>query len=514
MTASASLDRIHDLLIIGGGINGAGIARDASGRGLSVALVEAGDLGGATSSASTKLIHGGLRYLEFYAFGLVRKALAEREVLLEIAPHISWPQSFVLPHSPGDRPEWMLRVGLWLYDNLARRKIVPGSSRIDLRQDRAGRALDARFSRAFRYWDGWVDDARLVIANVQDAAAKGALILPRTRVVRAEHEGNMWTATLGDGRLLKAKHVINAAGPWAEIVARTVLGRNDAPGLRLVQGSHIVTRRVSLGRDAFMFQQPDGRIVFVIPYERDFSLIGTTERDIDVPEAAHITEDETEYLLAAANRYLARPLTRDDVVHRFSGVRPLILETGKGDRETTRDYRLVAHEAVPALTVVGGKITTYRVLAEDVMKQIAPGTKSWTGSVPLPGGDVEKLTGETGQDAFKRWMRNLVAAHENYDPKLVRRLAMTLGTAAEPLLKAGLGENLGDAANSVFEAELEHYVKNEWATTADDVLWRRTELGLHLSNRGKARVAAWFGENAPPEGDDTPITHRFATPGL
>ena len=509
MTDPASLDRLHDLLIIGGGINGAGIARDASGRGLTVALVEAGDLGGATSSSSTKLIHGGLRYLEFYAFGLVRKALAEREVLLDIAPHISWPQSFVLPQSPGDRPEWMLRAGLFLYDNLARRKIVPGSSRIDLRQDRAGRALSPNFTRAFRYWDGWVDDARLVIANLQDAAARGALVLPRTRVVRAEHDGEKWTATLGDGRTLVAKQVINAAGPWAETVARNVLGRNDAPALRLVQGSHIVTRRVSLGRDAFMFQQPDGRIIFVIPYERDFSLIGTTERDISTPEAAHITEDETEYLLAAANRYLARPLTRDDVVHRYSGVRPLILETGKGDRETTRDYRLVEHDGVPAMTIVGGKITTYRVLAEDVLKKLAPGTKSWTGKAALPGGDVEKLAGETGQDAFKRWLANLTAAQENYDPKLVRRLAMTLGTAAQPLLEGGLGANVG----GLFEAELEHYVKNEWATTADDVLWRRTKMGLHIGNAGKAEVARWFGEDPGPMQDELPLTHRFATPG-
>ena len=259
------LSRIHDVAIIGGGINGAGIARDASGRGLSVALIEANDLGGATSSASTKLIHGGLRYLEFYAFGLVRKALAEREVLLDIAPHISWPQSFVLPHSPGDRPEWMLRAGLFLYDNLARRKIVPGSTRIDLRQDRAGRALSPSFSRAFRYWDGWVDDARLVIANLQDARDKGALILPRTRVVRAKFDGDLWTLSLGDGSHLKARRIVNAAGPWASEVARSVMDRNDAPALRLVQGSHIITRRVHLGRDAFMLQQPDGRIIFVIP---------------------------------------------------------------------------------------------------------------------------------------------------------------------------------------------------------------------------------------------------------
>ena len=484
----ASFDRRHDLLIIGGGINGAGIARDAAGRGLSVAVVEAGDLGGATSSASTKLIHGGLRYLEFYAFGLVRKALAEREVVLDIAPHISWPQSFVLPHSPEQRPEWLLRAGLFLYDHLARRRVVPGSAHIDLRRDLAGRALAPQWRSGFRYWDGWIDDARLVIANLQDARDRGALVLPRTRVVHAAHDGSDWTVALDDGRRLRAGHIVNAAGPWAEAVARGVLGRNDAPALRLVQGSHIVTRRIGVGRDAYMLQQPDGRIVFVIPYEQDFSLIGTTERDIDTPEAAHITEDESDYLLAAANRYLARPLTRADIVHRFSGVRPLILEAGKGDRETTRDYKLVAHDGVPAMTVVGGKITTYRVLAEDVMTRVLPGSKPWTARVPLPGGDVERLPGEGGQAAFARWLTNLTATEADYDPCLVKRLAMTLGTAVEPMLANGLGANIG----GLFEAELDHFVRNEWATTADDVLWRRTKMGLHIGAEGRAAVERWF----------------------
>ena len=498
----------YDILIIGGGINGAGIARDAAGRGLSVALVEAGDLGGATSSASTKLIHGGLRYLEFYAFGLVRKALAEREVILDIAPHITWPQAFVLPVT-GQRPEWMLRAGLFLYDHLAKRDVVPGSAKIDLRNDRAGRALDAKYRSAYRYWDGWVDDARLVVANAQDAAAKGALIATRTRVTSAHHDGEAWQVTLDDGRTLAATYLVNAAGPWAESVARAVMGRNDAPGLRLVQGSHLVTKRVHLGSDAFMLQQDDGRIVFVIPYERDYSLIGTTERDIDTPEAAHITEAETEYLLGAVNRYLSRPLGRDDVVHRFSGVRPLILEAGKGDRETSRDYRLVEHPGVNAMTVVGGKITTYRKLAEAVMKIVAKKSKPWTATAPLPGGDVERLAGENGQAAFARWLENLILTHADYDPKLVKRLAYTLGTAAEPLLAGGLGTNLG----GVFEAELAHYAAHEWATTAEDVLWRRTKLGLHLGAEAKAKVAAWFGEASAPVDDVPERGHRFATPG-
>ena len=373
-----------------------------------------------------------------------------------------------------------------------------------------GRALTAAHRTAFRYWDGWVDDARLVIANARDAANRGATILPRTRVTRAEWTGEHWSASLSDGRTLTARTLVNAAGPWAEEVARAVMGRNDAPPLRLVQGSHIVTRRVHLGRDAFMLQQPDGRIVFVIPYEHDFSLIGTTERTVDGPQAVQVTDEETEYLLGAVNRYLARPLTPADIVHRFAGVRPLILEAGKGDRETSRDYHLVRHDGVRAMTVVGGKITTYRVLAEEVLAKLAPATGRWTAHAPLPGGDVERFGSETGQDAFARWLANLTAQYHDYDPRLVRRLAHTLGTAAAPLLGGGLGENLG----GVFEAELAHYTANEWAATADDVLWRRTKLGLHLDPAAKARVAAWFGESPPaPEPAYAPPTHRFAVPG-
>ncbi len=510
--ASGDFDRLHDLLVIGGGINGAGIARDAAGRGLTVAIVDSGDFGGATSSASTKLIHGGLRYLEFYAFGLVRKALAEREVLLDIAPHLTWPLAFVLPHSPEQRPEWMLRAGTFLYDHLARRREVPGSARIDLRRDRAGQALKPDFRRGFRYWDGWVDDARLVIANLQDAAVRGAFVLPRTRVVGAAFEGDAWAVRLSDGRVLRARRIVNAAGPWASEVARIVLGRNDAPALRLVQGSHIVTRRVHQGDDAYMLQQPDGRIIFVIPYERDFSLIGTTEREIPTPDVAAVSEAEADYLLAAANRYLVRPLTAADIVHRFAGVRPLVLEAGKDDRETTRDYALVEHAGVPAMTVVGGKITTYRVLAEDVLKRIAPGSKPWTARAALPGGDIARLPGESGQAAFRRWLEVLVAAHGDYDPRLVRRLAHTLGTSAEALLAGGLGANIGEPLVGPFEAELDHYVRLEWATTSNDVLWRRTKLGLHIGAAARARVAAWFGENA--EAGAVPAANRFATPGV
>ncbi|WP_164157719.1 glycerol-3-phosphate dehydrogenase [Sandarakinorhabdus rubra] len=502
-------ETLFDVAIIGAGINGAGIARDAAGRGLSVVILDAGDVGGATSSASTKLIHGGLRYLEFFAFGLVRKALAEREVLLDIAPHISWPQPFVLPHAAGMRPVWQLRLATLLYDHLARRVVVPGSERIDLRATRAGRALKPDYRTAFRYWDGWVDDARLVVENLKDAAARGALVLPRTTVSRADRRDGQWQLICGDGRRLAARQLVNAAGPWAGEVAQRVMGLNDAPQLKLVQGSHIVTRRVHLGRDAFMLQQPDGRIIFVLPYERDFSLIGTTETDVQAPGAASVTDGEVEYLLAAANRYLVRPLTAEDVVHRFAGVRPLVLEPGKGDRETSRDYHLVSHAGLDALSVVGGKITTYRVLAEDVLRRISPKSKPWTASAPLPGGAFERLPGEHGQAGFKRWLDQLQAREHHYDPAIIRRLAHTIGADAEQLLAGGLGHNLG----GVFEAELDYFRRREWAQTSGDVLWRRTKLGLHLDSAAQAEVARWFGET-PSDLKDIPAGHRFARPGL
>jgi len=479
---------LYDLLIIGGGVNGTGIARDAAGRGLKVALIEAGDLGGGTSSASTKLIHGGLRYLEFYEFRLVAKALAEREVILDAAPHITWPQAFVLPHVPDLRPAWMVRTGLYLYDHLAKRRQVPGSAAIDLRQEAAGRSLDRSLGRAFRYWDGWVEDARLVLLNAIDAQARGALVRTRTRVTRADRGEHGWSVMLEGGETLETRAIVNAAGPWAETVGRQVLGLNDAPRLRLVQGAHIVTRRVNRSGDAYMLQQPDGRIVFVIPYERHFPLIGTTDTPVDRPDGAAITEAEEAYLLAAANRYLARPIGRQDIVHRFAGIRPLVLEEGKGARETTRDWKLVEH-GNGVLTVVGGKITTYRVLAEAVLKKLAPKTKAWTAGVPLPGGEVPRDAGETGQAAFARWLRVLKTRFENYDPAIVARLARTHGRQAETMLEAGLGANLG----GVFEAELRRFAEVEWARSAEDVLWRRTKLGLHLDAAAKARVEAWFG---------------------
>ncbi|QMW22274.1 glycerol-3-phosphate dehydrogenase [Sandaracinobacteroides saxicola] len=481
-------DDILDLVVIGGGINGAGIVRDAAGRGLRCALVEAGDLGVATSSASTKLIHGGLRYLEFYAFRLVAKALAEREVILSIAPHLSWPLAFILPHEPHLRPRWLLRAGLLLYDNLARRRQVPGSEAFDLRKDAAGPAFRRELSHAFRYWDGWVDDARLVVANVRDAAARGCAVHVRDAVVSARRHEERWELTLASGRQLAARALVNAAGPWAHEVGARVMGLNDAPALSLVQGAHIVTRRVNRSDNAWMLQQPDGRIVFVIPYEGDFSLIGTTETPVGDPAARAIQPAEEQYLLDAVNRSLAKPLGHGDIVHRFAGVRPLVLEAGKGARETTRDWHLVPHEG-SAMTVVGGKITTYRLLAEAVLKTLYPKTKPWTATAPLPGGDVPVASGETAQAAFARWLADVVAAHPDYDPAIIRRLARLYGTETEGLLAGGLGEPMG----GMFEAELAHMREREWARTADDMLWRRSKMGLHLDAAAKAKVAAWAG---------------------
>ncbi len=480
-------ERPYDLLIIGGGVNGAGIARDAAGRGLRVALIEAGDLGGGTSSASTKLIHGGLRYLEFYAFRLVAKALAEREVILDVAPHISWPQAFVLPHVPSLRPAWMIRAGLWLYDHLAKRRQVPGSSSVDLHRDAAGRSLEKSLTRAFRYWDGWIDDARLVILNAADARARGALVRTRTRVVAAQRADDGWTIDLDSGETLRAATVINAAGPWAETAARDVLKLADPAPLRLVQGAHLVTRRVNMSSDAFMLQQPDGRIIFVLPYETNYSLIGTTDTPVETPDGATITPAEEAYLIEAANRFLVRPIAAADIVRRFAGIRPLVLEEDKDAHETTRDWKLVEH-GCGTLTVVGGKITTYRRLAEAVLAKVAPRTKPWTRTAPLPGGDVPRRRGEAGQAAFARWLDDLIARHPDHDPALVTRIARTHGTRAEELLAQPLGENFG----GLFEAELRRFVEHEWARTADDVLWRRTKMGLHLDAAAQARVAAWM----------------------
>ncbi|MHA7162714.1 glycerol-3-phosphate dehydrogenase, partial [Burkholderia pseudomallei] len=390
----------YDLLVVGGGINGAGIARDAAGRGLSVLLCEQDDLASHTSSSSTKLIHGGLRYLEYKEFGLVRKALQERETLLRAAPHIMWPLRFVMPHMPNLRPAWLIRVGLFLYDHLAKRELLPGSRGIDMRRHPAGAPLVDSIKRGFVYSDGWVDDARLVVLNALDAQERGARILTRTKLVSAERRDGQWHARLqrADGSTLdvRARAIANAAGPWVGEVLHGALGRGAQHSVRLVKGSHIITPRLFDHDHAYIFQNPDKRIIFAIPYERDFTLIGTTDVEYrDDPSRVAIDRDETRYLCESINRYFKRKISPADVCWTYSGVRPLLEdENADNPSAVTRDYRLELDdgEGAPLLSVFGGKITTFRKLAEEATDMLGgalgAARGAWTAGVPLPGGDI------------------------------------------------------------------------------------------------------------------------------
>jgi glycerol-3-phosphate dehydrogenase len=504
----SAADGLHDLLIVGGGINGAGIARDAAGRGLKVLLCEQGDLAGATSSASTKLIHGGLRYLEYYEFRLVREALVEREVLLRAAPHIIWPMTFVLPHSRELRPAWMLRLGLFLYDHLGGRERLPASRALDLRHDPLGRPLADRFTRAFSYSDCWVDDARLVVLNALDAAERGAELRLRTRFVGARRRDGLWEATLspaggGAESRVRARALINAAGPWVVAVSDDVAEVRRHSGLRLVKGSHFVVPRLFEGEQAYILQHSDRRVVFVIPYEQDFSLIGTTEVPYEGdPAAARITAAETAYLCDAVNRYLAKPVRPEDAVWSFSGVRPLYEDASQDASAVTRDYvfDLDAGEGqAPFLSIFGGKITTYRKLAEHALEKLQPflgfPRQTWTERAALPGGDLP------GAD-FERFLAALQAARPWLPAALARRYARAYGTRVERVLEGardlgGLGAHLGDG---VYEAELAYLRAEEWAASPDDVLWRRSKLGLHVSAETRDRIAAWLGSRASGKG--------------
>ncbi|ODT55353.1 MAG: glycerol-3-phosphate dehydrogenase [Methylobacterium sp. SCN 67-24] len=485
---------LHDIFVIGGGINGCGIARDAVGRGYSVYLAEMDDLASGTSSFSTKLIHGGLRYLEHYEFRLVREALMEREVLWKNAPHIIWPMRFVLPHAEGLRPAWLLRLGLFLYDHIGGRKLLPATRTLDMRSDPAGKPLKPMFKRAFEYSDGWVNDARLVILNARDAADRGATIRTRTEVTAARRENGHWVVTtenLQTGTVdeIKARLIVNAAGPWVDHVLAEAVGQN-VHNVRLVQGSHIVVRKKFDDPRAYFFQNRDGRIIFAIPYEDDFTLIGTTDQDYDGdPRTAKISQAEINYLCDAASEYFAEPVKPEHIVWTYSGVRPLYDDGASKAQEATRDYVLKSdgrNGEAPVVNIFGGKITTYRRLAESMIEIIEKhlGRKGapWTASAALPGGEFEAT-------AFDTEVAKLKSAYPFLDMRLARRLTRLYGTRAKVLLglaksEADLGRNFGA---DLYEAEVRYLVDNEWAVSADDVLWRRTKRGLKL---GKDQAAA------------------------
>jgi glycerol-3-phosphate dehydrogenase len=488
---------VFDLLVVGGGINGAGIARDAAGRGLRTLLCEQHDLAGHTSSASTKLLHGGLRYLEFYDFRLVRKSLRERETILESAPHIAWPLRFVLPHDSHLRPAVMIRTGLMLYDHLARRRRLPASEGVDLRRHPAGAALRSAYRRGFVYSDGWVDDARLVVLNAMDAREHGATILTRTRCSALERLPDRWVATLEphDRSVLRieAHAVVNAAGPWVDrfLDACTPLGAKRHP--RMVKGSHIVVPKLFGHSYAYIFQVPDGRIVFAIPYEGDYTLIGTTEVDyageLATPE---IGPTEVDYLLAMANRYFSCELGRDDVVWTFAGLRPLLADPDDLATSVTRDYLIdLDRNGPPMLSIYGGKLTTYRKLAEDVVDELAPGLGCrighWTAASKLPGGDLP--AGDF--DAFLAGQRR---AYPWLPPALLHRYARCYGTRMDRLLEGAMRlEDLGrEVLPSLHAREIAYLRREEWAVTAEDILYRRTKLALHLPPDGASRLAGWL----------------------
>ena len=481
-----------DLLVIGGGVNGAGIARDAAGRGLSVLLVEKDDLGSATSSSSSKLIHGGLRYLELYEFRLVAEALAEREVLLKVAAHLVWPARFVMPHVPELRPRWMIRAGLFLYDHLARRASLPGSKAVRLDAAPYGAGLQPSLKHGFVYSDCRVDDARLVIANAMDARERGVRVLTRTECVSAMRDGGVWSARLSNGEQLRAKAVVNAAGPWVKSVLNERLAQPSEDAVRLVKGSHIVLPKLYEGEHAFILQNDDRRVVFMIPYGDIHTLVGTT--DIPVPDEntqPQASAEEVTYLCRAVNRYLARAARPEDVVWSYSGVRPLYDDGSDDPSAVTRDYTLRVDDEkgrAPVLSVFGGKITTYRMLAEHALDKLAPyfpGIKpAWTRHTPLSGSDFGGVARMEARNSF-------FGSHPQLAEAVLRPIFRRHGTHSQAVVGDGnLGEDFGAGLT---ERELRYFVEREWAQTADDVLWRRTKAGLLMTPAQRARVAQALG---------------------
>jgi glycerol-3-phosphate dehydrogenase len=497
------------VLVVGGGINGAGIARDLAGRGLKVLLCEKDDLAAHTSSSSTKLIHGGLRYLEYYEFSLVRKALAEREVLLKSAPHIMWPLRFVMPHDPSMRPALMIRAGLFLYDHLAKREVLPGSRGIDMRSHPAGQPLKPQFTKGFVYSDGWVDDARLVVLNALDAAEHGATVLTGWRCVDATRGATGWRVTManaaGEQRVAHTRALVNAAGPWAAQFLHEHAHLKDTKSLRLVKGSHIVVKKLFDHDHAYIFQNPDRRIIFAIPYEGEFTLIGTTDVESESPIGkAQIDDSEIAYLCEQASRYFARPVTRADVVWTYAGVRPLLGDESSDASAVTRDYQLDFDTTqAPLLTVWGGKITTFRKLAEEaadgLCQHLGVKHKAWTAGAFLPGGDLSAWIGAPVRPDtdFERFDQALAQRHPHWPPTVRRHLARCYGARIDKVVgPEGLGEAI---APGLHEAELVYLHEHEWARSAEDVLWRRTKLGLHMTAADRERVAQWWQARWPQD---------------
>jgi glycerol-3-phosphate dehydrogenase len=494
-----------DILVVGGGINGAGIARDAAGRGLTVVLCEKDDLASHTSSASTKLIHGGLRYLEHYEFKLVRKALIEREVLLRSAPHIIRPLRFVMPHDQGQRPDWMIRAGLFLYDHLARRDLLPGSSGINLSKHVAGQPLKSEFKRGFVYSDGWVDDARLVVLCAIDAAEKGAKVFTRTMCESIARQDDRWLATLrkADKHIINvhARCVINAAGPWAAHVQQDITQQAREKPMRLIKGSHIVVKSLFDHPYAYIFQHPDGRIVFAIPYERDFTLIGTTDIEYhDNADSVAISSDEIAYLCNLSNHYFSQAITPSDVAWSYSGVRPLVEDHSSNASSVTRDYHFEFDNShAPHLSIFGGKITTFRKLAEEAVDLVAPALTNhhghWTTDACLPGGDLFGLKpANRSVKEFDEFLSRLQKQYPWLSTELLNRYAHAYGTRINTLLRdRNSMMDLGmEIAPGLFAAEAEYWIKHEWATNATDMLWRRSKLGLHLPSDTAERLNAWI----------------------
>jgi glycerol-3-phosphate dehydrogenase len=499
------LERIYDLAIIGGGVNGCGIARDAAGRGNSVFLCEMNDLASGTSSWSTKLVHGGLRYLEYYEFRLVREALIEREILWQIAPHIIRPLRFVLPHHAGLRPAWLLRLGLFLYDHLGGRKLLPSTRSVNLARDEVGKPLlPGRYSKGFEYSDCFVDDARLVVLTARDAANRGADIRTRTRAIEIRQAEGAWQVTVehaetGARATIRAKTLVNAGGPWVEQVLASGAGVNAKAKVRLVQGSHIVVRKLYDHDRAYMFQNADGRIVFAIPYQNDFTLIGTTDRDYHGdPAKVKATDEEIRYLCTAVGEYLDKPVLPEDVVWTYSGVRPLYDDGASEAKAATRDYvfELDTPGGLPLLSIYGGKITTYRRLSEEALERLAPYLKGgkaaegWTGKAALPGGDMAVSALPALSASLRRSYPFLSEMHAD-------RLAHAYGTCAAKMLGnaaslADLGQNFGA---TLTEREVRYLMAEEWALTAEDIVWRRSKLGLRLSPAEIAALDEWIADN-------------------